>query len=123
MPETSGETNVPIGDWTIGSLKVYHDEKILALREHTQIHFTERDKALNAALISINERLKLLNELRDGVATKEQLEALEKVVDDLKDRLNKSDGKTSGQDKSWGYLIGFIGLISAVVAIVLAFNN
>lgn len=122
MPETSGETNVPIGDWTIGSLKVYHDEKILALKEHTQVHFTERDKALSAALISINERLKLLNELRDGVATKEQLEALEKVVDDLKDRLNRSDGKSSGLDKGWAILLGLVSGVVAVVGLILAFN-
>lgn len=32
MP-TAGETNVPISEWSTGTLKVYHDDKIAALAE------------------------------------------------------------------------------------------
>lgn len=33
MPNISGETNIPIGDWTIGSLKIYQDSNVSALKE------------------------------------------------------------------------------------------
>lgn len=33
MAITSGETNVPIGEWSTGTLKIYHDDKIAALAE------------------------------------------------------------------------------------------
>jgi len=70
-------------EWTVDTLK-YHIEKLLE----------EKDKALNAALIAVKEenrktevaaekRFDLLNELRGDVATKAQLEALEKVVKTL----------------------------------------
>ena len=79
--------------WTIDTLKE-HVEKILA----------EKDKALNAALISLNERLGLLNELRGGVATKDEVKALEKVIDDLKTSRDKGEGKGSGINQfiAWG---------------------
>jgi len=54
------------------SLKEYFD----ALRE------ADKD-ALKAALIAAEKRLDLLNELRQGVATTDQLNALEKVVSAL----------------------------------------
>lgn len=72
-------------EWTIGTLK-----------EHYDAFFIEKDKALNAALTSLNERLGLLNELRGGVATKEEIKALEKIVDDLKASRDTGVGKGIG---------------------------
>ena len=52
----------------------------VSLKEHFD-SLREADKdALSAALVAAEKRLDLLNELRQGVATTEQLTALEKVV-------------------------------------------
>jgi len=75
----------------------YHFEKILE----------EKDRALAAALIAVKEenrkteiaaekRFELLNELRSGVATKDEVKALEKVVEDLKASRDKGEGKGQG---------------------------
>ncbi len=67
----------------------------------------EKDKALIAALVAVKEenrkqeisaekRFDLLNELRSGVATKDEVKALEKVVDDLKTSRDTGAGKGQG---------------------------
>lgn len=105
--------------WTIESLKE-HFEKLIATQ---QVHFeniqAEKDKALTAALIAVKEenrktevaaekRFELLNELRSGVATKDQLQALEKMVDDLKTSRDKGDGKGDVLAKFGGWIAAAI---------------
>lgn len=129
----NSETTIPIGDWTIGSLKVYEDEKTALLKqlmderkEHLKELRVADQRAIDAALVSqekaivkaenaAERRFELLNELRDGVATKEQVEALDKVMDGLASRLDRIEGRSGGLNASWGYLIGGVGLIAAVV--------
>ncbi len=106
-----------MSEWTVQTLK-----------EHMEALLEEKDKALAAALIAVKEenrktelaaekRFELLNELRSGVATKEQLEALEKIVNEQKDRITRSEGKGQGLSTGWGILIGAVGLISTILAI------
>ena len=59
-----------MSEWTVKTLKKYFER---ALKEERQ--------ARKIALDSLNDRLKLLNELRGNVATKEEIKALEKVID------------------------------------------
>lgn len=108
----SGETEKNISGWTVDTLKMHMD----ALR-------TADQRAVNTALVANEKRLDGLNELRQGVATKDAVDALEKVVDELKDRLNRIDGKSSGVNASWGFLIGAVGLTATIISVVLAFNN
>jgi hypothetical protein len=107
--------------WTIEPLKEYF-EKILEERDRAFAAISaEKDKALAAALIAVKEenrktelgaekRFELLNELRSGVATKDQMEALEKRFDEIKARLDKGEGRSEGYSK-------FIGWIVAAVAV------
>lgn len=58
-------------------------EDTITLRDYFDA-LREADKdALHAALVAAEKRLDLLNELRQGVATTDQLNALEKVVSAL----------------------------------------
>lgn len=86
----------------------------------------EKDKALQAALIAVKEetrkteiaaekRFELLNELRSGVATKDQLYALEKVVDDLKSSRDKGDGKSTGYTQFIGWILAAIAVIAFLI--------
>ena len=108
-----------MSDWTIDSLKEHYDQR-----------FTDQDKAVNAALQAAKEavikaetaadkRFELLNELREGVATHEQLEAVEKVVDDLKTRLDTGTGRTAGYSGSWGIFLAIATLVVAVLYLIL----
>jgi len=74
-----------------------HFEKILAEKDkYYERILAERDKALNAALVASDKRLDLLNELRMGVATKDELRAIEKIVEDLRTSRDKGEGKGQG---------------------------
>ncbi len=101
--------------WTIETLKEYF-EKILA----------EKEKALAAALIAVKEenrkteigaekRFELLNELRSGVATKDQLEALEKRFEEIKAKTDKGEGRTEGYAKFIGWIVAAAALIGFIV--------
>lgn len=94
----------------------------VTLREHFEKILEEKDKALAAALIAVKEenrkteiaaekRFELLNELRSGVATKDEVRALEKIVEDLKSSRDKGEGKGAG-------ITQFIGWILAAIAVI-----
>lgn len=48
----NSETTVPIGDWSIGSLKVYEDEKITNLKEYFLALRADDQVAIKAALVA-----------------------------------------------------------------------
>ena len=94
-----------------------------------QQRFDDQTTAINAALQAAKEavtkaesaaekRFELLNELRDGVATAEQLDALEKVVGDLAARVDRFEGRSTGLSAGWGYLVGAAGVVGAVIAVI-----
>jgi hypothetical protein len=97
-----------MSDWTITTLK-----------EHIEALLSERDKALKAALVSINDRLKLLNELRGGVATKDEVKALDKIVEDLKTRLDRTEGRGAGYSQSWAVFAAIATLVIAIIYLII----
>jgi hypothetical protein len=81
------------------------------------------EKAVTKAEIAAEKRFELLNELRIGVATKEEVTALEKLITALKDELNlirtlmsETKGKSTGLKDGYGYLLGAGGLALAIIA-------
>lgn len=97
---------------------LYHIEKILE----------EKDKALAAALIAVKEenrkteiaaekRFELLNELRSGVATKEEVRGLEKVVEDLKVSRDIGSGKNAGYTQFIGWIVAAISIIGFLITV------
>jgi hypothetical protein len=110
-------------EWTVDTIKE-HFEKIL----------DEKDKALSAALIAVKDenkkteiaaekRFELLNELRSGVATKDQLNALEKVVEDLKTSSAEIKGRGFGADKTLYYIFAIAGFAGVVFGIYIAIKK
>lgn len=91
----------------------------VTLKEHIEKILEEKDKALAAALIAVKEenrkteiaaekRFELLNELRSGVATKDEVRALEKVVEDLKSNKDKVEGRGAGMEKLYGWIVAAV---------------
>lgn len=78
--------------------------------------FQSSEVALGNARESINRRLDLLNELREGVATEAEVRALEKRVNELSSRIERSEGRGAGLTAGWGILVGAVLLVLAIFA-------
>jgi hypothetical protein len=104
-------------------LRTMLDERHTTSTKAVETALAEQQRALQVSVVSIDKRLDLLNELRVGVATKAEVEALEKLVNGLISRLDRIDGKGAGLNAGWAILVGAIGVISTVVAIVLALKG
>lgn len=101
MPSTvSSETNVPITDWSIGSLKIYHDEKLELLHrfgiqqisyerqisDQRDLRYQERWAAQEEAAKNLkeyqNEFRGSLSDLSTKMATKDELQAVSRGLID-----------------------------------------
>jgi len=90
--------------------------EMVPILHYVDKRFDERQNQVGTALDSINDRLKLLNELRGNVATRDQLEAINTRLTDLTARIQ---GKGAGIAQSWGILVSAItiaGVIGAILA-------
>lgn len=99
------------------SLRDYVDVRFEAQDRGVQLALSAAEKAVIKAENAAEKRFELLNELRAGVATKEQLEALEKIVTNIDKRMSQNDGKSSGLNAGWGILLGAVGLIGGLIVI------
>jgi len=119
----------------IVTLREYEDEKISNLKSSVDDRFEASKEAVSAALAAAKEavvktenaaekRFELLNELRSGVATKEQLEALEKVVSTLEKRTDLNEGRNIGVQTTVGQLVAGVAVFVAFASLIayIAFN-
>lgn len=90
---------------------VTHRTLLDSQAEKVKLALEAADKAITKQEATTNERLHLLNELRSGVATKEQLEALIQRMDDMKERIDKAEGKGLGLNAAVGYALAAITII------------
>lgn len=121
----SGETENRPSGWSVDTLKVLMDERQAHLRE---LRVSDQ-RAIDAALVSqekaivkaenaAEKRFELLNELRDGVATKEQLGALEKEMGGLAERITRSEGAKQGSTEMRVLISGAVLLVLSVLAFI-----
>lgn len=119
----SGETQRDESGWTVDTLKHHYDQRFTDSDKAVEAALVAQEKAILKAETAADKRFELLNELRDGVATKEQIEALDKLVDGVASRLDRIEGRTGGLNASWGYLVGIVGLAATIIGVILAFNG
>lgn len=77
------------------------------------------EKAVTKAEVAAERRFELLNELRQGVATRQEVEALEKLILALQTEVSERRGKGLGLKDGWGYIVGAIGIIGVLFAVLL----
>lgn len=128
--------------WTIPSLKEHLEAQIRSAvatlsaeqrsaKEMAALALAASKEAINKAELSVDKRLDLLNEskatilgLSAGFLTKEtydvQHKALEAIVDTLRQRMDRNEGKGQGTDKAWAYLLAAAGLALSAVLVFLA---
>ena len=109
-----------MSEWSVGTLKEYFEALRADDKEALQAALVAVHQENRKSEVSAEKRFDLLNELRTGVATKDQLEALEKVVNDLKDRLNTSQGQSQGAQLTKGNIYTAVGVGSGVIIAALA---
>jgi hypothetical protein len=90
----------------------------VSLKEHFETLLEEKDKAIHVALVSLDKRLQLLNELRGNVATKDEIKALEKIVDELKANIDSGTGRRIGIQQFIGWILALIAFIAFIISIV-----
>lgn len=99
--------------------EVRHLRDIMDERDRRyQQRFESDGVARENALDSINRRLDLLNELRQGVATDVELRALEKQVNELSKRMSEREGRGAGLTAGWAVLVGALLLAVAIITVV-----
>lgn len=126
----SGETETNVSGWTVDTLHT-HLARLLEERDRRyQERFEASERAVSAAFDATKEtareiksssetRFSLLNELRSGVATSAELEALEKRFDELKNDFTAARAHMQGGAAKlrgiYAALAGAVGLISIFV--------
>lgn len=137
-------------EWTVETLR-YHLTAMLAEADRrNDQRFTDMQTALQAALAavkeetakaeraadrrfeSINEFRGLVNDLVSGKVDKAEFTlSLASILDRMEDvkervgrnetRITRSEGKGAGKDALWGYIVGAVGVLAALITIVLRF--
>jgi hypothetical protein len=128
-------------DWTLTTLYMH----LLAILEERDKRygqrFTDLETALRAALaasekailkaeMATERRFEAVNEFRSTLSdqagqfiTRSEAEAATarntERIQELTDRINRSEGRGAGLGAGWGYLVAAVGVIAAVIAIVL----
>jgi len=99
---------------------------LLAAEKAVQTALIAAEKAVAKAETANEKRFESVNEFRktlsDQTATfpsRVELDALADRLRDLATRMDKTEGKSTGLNASWGYLIGAVALIGGIIAIVL----
>lgn len=77
-------------------------------------------EAVTKAEVAADKRFDLLNELRMGVATHEQMEALEKVVTVLRDEVTGLRQRSAGVSSSLAMMMGLGGLVITIVGVAVS---
>jgi hypothetical protein len=93
---------------------------LLAAEKAVATAMIAAEKAVQKAEVAADKRFDLLNELRMGVATREQFESLETIVNTLKDDISAIRGKSSGTSASWAMMLGAGGFILTVIGVATA---
>lgn len=96
--------------------------------EKVALALSAADKAVSKAETATEKRFESVNEFRASLADQAtnlvpraefvtKTEAIVEKLGDLTDRINRSEGKGAGIGAFWGWIVGAVGVMSAVVVI------
>jgi hypothetical protein len=129
----SGETEKNESGWTVDTLRYAIEQRFVDRDKMLDERKHEQDKQVTTALTAINERLGTMNELRGALddfarrtISREEYDAAHDAlvlrVTELASRLDRSEGRGSGLNAGWIYLLGAIAAAGTVVSLLLAFR-
>jgi hypothetical protein len=113
-----------------------YEDRFKAMDEKTSLALTASEKAVTKAEVSTEKRFDAVNEFRgtlsDQAATllpraeasarftsyDEKFEEMKKEIVSLRESRKGSEGISQGYKAGWGYVVGAVGLVLAVLSIV-----
>jgi len=134
----SGDAEKKTSAWTLDTLKEHLEAVIDGNDRRYQQRFDAQEAANKYSQEKSNEFRGSLEDIGKKQMPRTEAEALirsgeEKAIaaqktnsdkiDALQARMDRNEGRSGGLSAGWGYLIGAIGLIGALVAIVLALRK
>lgn len=136
----SGETEKQVSAWTTDSLKEHvealmnerdrrYEQRFQAQEAAVKAAIHSADRANSKAEAAMEKRFDGVNEFRQTLSdqagqfiTRQEVETmfkpLDSKVDENKDTLKEIVGRASGLHASWGYTVGAVGIVAAVVAVL-----
>lgn len=129
----SGETEKQVSGWTVDTLKELLESKIDGNDVRYDQRFTAQEAATKYAQEKSNEFRGSLEDIGKKQMPRTEAEAIFKAlsekteslaktnaekIDALQARLDRNEGRSGGFSSGWGYLIGAVGLIAAIIAIL-----
>jgi uncharacterized membrane protein YfbV (UPF0208 family) len=98
---------------------------LLAAEKAVQTALIAAEKAVTKAETANEKRFESVNEFRKTLSdqtasfpSRVELQALADRVSDLATRLDKTEGRSTGLNAGWGYLVGAIGVVGVIIAFV-----
>jgi hypothetical protein len=81
------------------------------------------DRSTELRFDSVNEFRTTLSDQARDFARNSDIHALNEKIGALTGRLDRSEGKGSGLNSGWGYLVGAACFVAALVAVYVAFRH
>ena len=99
---------------------------LLAAEKAVQTALVAAEKAVTKAETANEKRFESVNEFRKTLSdqaasfpSRVELQALAERVSDLATRMDKTEGRSTGLNAGWGYVVAAAGIIVAVLAVLL----
>lgn len=118
-----------MSEWTTATLKEYVDAQFSAILRLLDERKDAQQQAIAAALASVKEaiqkaenaterRFDSVNEFRQTLTDQAGTFATRDQVETLKEDLNRRQGAALFVSRTWGYIVGVVGVAAAVIAVV-----
>jgi len=134
----SGETERSVSAWQVDTLKEYVEALISEADKRYQQRFDAQEAAQKYAQEKSNEFRSALDDVGKKQMPRTEAEALIKAsaertgselnatnqkVDMLISRMDRNEGRGSGLNSGWGYLVGGVGLIVLIITTFFALRG
>ncbi len=98
----------------VNSLAILTGTRIDALQKLVDAEFQSNSKALDAALLT---RKEATEEIKESFS--KQFDSQNKLIDAIKERIDRAEGRVVGIGQGWGVLVSAMGIIGIIVTILL----
>lgn len=134
-----------LNGWTVDTLRIYlfrllderdkrYAERFLDLEKALQVALQGSQKAIDKAENATERRFAAVNEFRQTLSDQATQFVVRKEADaqsarltdrlvDLDKRITRAEGRGSGLQSSWGYLLGAVTLVMTILTIYLALRG
>lgn len=99
----------------------------ISMRSYMEQHWRDHEREHDRGQDTLDVRLHTLNQLRETAVTRQEYqarhEAIETAINLLRERVTKMEGRSTGLNAGWGYIVGAAGIASAIIAIFIVLHG